>query len=129
MDRRSDYRNVMARKGEIIRRAVGVDYEEFESGSIAFDFEGLMNGVGYDVHRIRDIQEETGVGNTPMLELRNLTALSRRDAPKGKGARIFLKDEAANPSGSFKARRASVSVYHAKKNGYKGVVAATSGNY
>ena len=40
-----------------------------------------------------------------------------------------MKDEAANPSGSFKARRASVSVYHAKKLGFSTVIAATSGNY
>ncbi|MCK5780568.1 MAG: PLP-dependent lyase/thiolase, partial [Psychrilyobacter sp.] len=69
------------------------------------------------------------VGNTPMYELRNLTNLARKLAPTGKGARIFLKDEAANPSGSFKARRAATAVYHAKKLGYKGVIAATSGNY
>src|SRR5690606_10297622 len=50
-------------------------------------------------------------------------------APKGKGARIFIKDEAANASGSFKARRASISVYDAYRKGYKGVIAATSGNY
>ncbi|MCL2240236.1 MAG: 2-amino-4-oxopentanoate thiolase subunit OrtB, partial [Defluviitaleaceae bacterium] len=37
--------------------------------------------------------------------------------------------EAANPSGSFKDRRAATAVYHAKKLGYKGVAAATSGNY
>lgn len=40
-----------------------------------------------------------------------------------------MKDEAANASGSFKDRRAAISVYHAKKLGYKGVVTATSGNY
>ncbi|MBQ1685277.1 MAG: PLP-dependent lyase/thiolase, partial [Clostridia bacterium] len=50
-------------------------------------------------------------------------------AAPGKGARIFIKDEATNPSGSFKARRACTSVYQAKKLGYKGVVTATSGNY
>ncbi|MDY0380398.1 MAG: 2-amino-4-oxopentanoate thiolase subunit OrtB, partial [Defluviitoga tunisiensis] len=48
---------------------------------------------------------------------------------RGKGARIFIKDEQTNPSGSFKDRRASVSVYRAKELGYKGVIAATSGNY
>jgi cysteine synthase len=40
-----------------------------------------------------------------------------------------VKDEAANPSGSFKDRRASLSVHEAKQRGYQGVVAATSGNY
>jgi len=29
----------------------------------------------------------------------------------------------------FKARRASVAVYDARRKGYKGVIAATSGNY
>jgi cysteine synthase len=47
----------------------------------------------------------------------------------GKGARLFVKDEAANPSGSFKDRRASLSAFEAKKKGYKGIAAATSGNY
>jgi cysteine synthase len=69
------------------------------------------------------------VGNTPIVELKNLTKLARKYAPQGNGARIFVKDEAANASGSFKDRRAAISVYHAKKLGYEGVVTATSGNY
>ena len=40
-----------------------------------------------------------------------------------------MKDEAANPSGSFKARRAALAVYEARRLGYAGVIAATSGNY
>ena len=63
------------------------------------------------------------------MNLKNITAYARKFAKDGYGARIFLKDEAQNLSGSFKARRAAISVYHAKKLGYKGVVAATSGNY
>jgi cysteine synthase len=58
-----------------------------------------------------------------------MTALVRRNAAVGKGARIFVKDEAANPSGSFKDRRASVSIFEARERGFPGVVAATSGNY
>ncbi|MGL5507393.1 MAG: 2-amino-4-oxopentanoate thiolase subunit OrtB, partial [Paraclostridium sp.] len=58
-----------------------------------------------------------------------LTELARKCTEPGKGARIFVKDEASNASGSFKARRAANAVYHAKKLGYKGVIAATSGNY
>ena len=46
-----------------------------------------------------------------------------------RGTRLFVKDEAANPSGSFKDRRASLSAFEAKKKGYKGIAAATSGNY
>lgn len=123
------YAAVTARKNEIMKRAVGIDYEVFESGSIAFDYEKMMKDVGYSIEEIRKIQAETNVGNTPLIELKNLTALARKVAPAGKGARIFVKDEAANPSGSFKDRRASVSVYRAKQQGYKGVIAATSGNY
>lgn len=123
------YEAVMARKAEIMKASVGIDYADFESGSIAFDFERMMKETGYTLEEMREIQSETGVGNTPILELKNFTELARKYAPKGKGARIFLKDEASNPSGSFKARRAAISVYNAKKLGYKGVIAATSGNY
>jgi len=69
------------------------------------------------------------VGNTPLVELQNITKYARKYAKPGYGARIFLKDEAANLSGSFKARRAALAVHQAKKLGYKGVIAATSGNY
>ncbi|WP_066350570.1 2-amino-4-oxopentanoate thiolase subunit OrtB [Fervidicola ferrireducens] len=123
------YDAVMKRKNEIMKKAVGIDYQIFESGSIAFDYERMMQEVGYTIDEVRKIQAETGVGNTPLLELKNLTKLARKVAPPGKGARIFIKDEACNPSGSFKDRRASVSVYRAQKLGYKGVIAATSGNY
>jgi 2-amino-4-ketopentanoate thiolase beta subunit len=125
----NDFLKLMERKNEIMKKSVGIDYSQFESGSIAFDYEGMMEKVGYSLKEIRKIQEETGVGNTPMYELRNLTKLARSMATEGKGARIFLKDEASNPSGSFKARRAATAVYHAKKLGFKGVIAATSGNY
>lgn len=125
----TSYQAVMLRKPEIVKRAVGIDYHEFCCGRLGFDYEGMMGKVAYAMDQMTAIQRETGVGNTPLLELRNLTSLARKLAPKGKGARIFVKDEAANPSGSFKARRASISVYHAKTLGYSGVIAATSGNY
>ena len=125
----NSYQAVMARNNEIMLRSVGMDYSKFNTGKIAFDYEGMMAKAGYSLDEVIRIQRETGVGNTPIYELRNLTELVRATAPHGKGARILIKDEAANPSGSFKARRASVSVYHAKKSGYKGVISATSGNY
>ncbi|RCW41705.1 MULTISPECIES: 2-amino-4-oxopentanoate thiolase subunit OrtB [unclassified Halanaerobium] len=129
MGKDMSYEAVMSRNNEIMKKAVGIDYTQFEYDGIGFNYEKMMNKTGYDLNEIIKIQEEGDVGNTPVYELKNLTKIARKLAPEGKGARIFLKDEASNPSGSFKARRASVSVYHAKKNGYKGVVAATSGNY
>ncbi|NPE22432.1 pyridoxal-phosphate dependent enzyme [Fusibacter sp. A1] len=129
MMRDNSYQGVMSRRNEIMKKAVGIDYSTFESGAIAFDYEKMMRETGYTLEEMQAIQGSTGVGNTPILELKNLTALARKSAKAGKGARIFLKDEACNPSGSFKARRAANAVYHAKKLGYKGVIAATSGNY
>ena len=124
-----DYASVMSRSNSIMKNALAMDYADFESGSVAFDYEKMMRETGYSLDEIQRIQGLTGVGNTPLLELRNLTALARKCAKPGYGARIFAKDEAANPSGSFKARRAACAVAHAKKHGYKGVIAATSGNY
>ena len=129
MTKANDYQSVMSRKAEIMLKSVGIDYSAFESGSIAFDYEKMMRETGYTLEEMQQIQYGVNVGNTPVLELKNLTALARKCAPVGKGARIFIKDEASNPSGSFKARRAANAVYHAKRLGYKGVIAATSGNY
>lgn len=124
-----DYDSVMSRTQEVMKAALRIDYSQFESGSMAFDYEKMMRETGYSLEEMQNIQYSVNVGNTPILELKNLTALARACAPEGKGARIFIKDEASNPSGSFKARRAANAVYHAKKLGYKGVIAATSGNY
>ncbi len=129
MKKDNSYQAVMARKNEIMKSAVGMDYSRFESGSIAFDYEAMLASTGLTLEEIRRIQRDFAIGDTPLIELKNITALARKMAPKGKGARIFLKDEASNPSGSFKARRAATSIYTAKKMGYKGAIAATSGNY
>ncbi len=123
------YASVLACKEEILRKSTGIDYAQFRLGTIAFDYELLMNSIGYSIDDVRAIQRQSHVGDTPLMEMSNLTSLVRKIAPPGKGARIFLKDEAANPSGSFKDRRASLSIHEAKRKGYAGVAAATSGNY
>ena len=41
------YDAVTGRKVEIVNKAMGIDYSRFESGSIAFDYEALMNSTGY----------------------------------------------------------------------------------
>jgi cysteine synthase len=123
------YAAVMSRRAEIVRACAGLDYERYATGALAFDYERLLADTGYDLEQARAVQRRTAVGDTPLVELHNLTALVRCLAPPGKGARIFLKDEAMNPSGSFKDRRASLSIHAAKRRGYPGVAAATSGNY
>jgi len=123
------YDAVMARNGEIMKKALGVDYSTYESGNIAFDYERLMADTGLTLDDVRAAQRRVGVGDTPLLELRNLTALARAVSEPGLGARILVKDEQCNPSGSFKDRRASMSVLQAKQLGFPGVMSATSGNY
>lgn len=124
-----DYQSVMGRSNEIQKEALGLDYSDFETSPISFDYDALMKSTGYTLDEIEKIQGLHGVGNTPLLELRNITKLARKYAKPGYGARIFVKDESCNASGSFKDRRAACAVAHAKKLGYKGVMAATSGNY
>ncbi len=123
------YSAVMARKNEIMKASLGIDYDDYIQSPIAFDYERMMTETGYSHAEIARIQSETKVGGTPLYELRNLTAAVRGISAPGKGARILVKDEAANASGSFKARRASVSAYEAARKGYIGMIAATSGNY
>jgi len=125
----NSYTAVMGRKNEIMKASLGIDYDDFILSPVAFDYERMMQQTGYSHADIVRIQGETKVGNTPLYELRNLTAAVRRISEPGKGAVILVKDEAANASGSFKARRASISAYEAARKGYKGMIAATSGNY
>ncbi len=130
MKKDNSYEAILSRKNEIMLSSTGIDYSKFELEGIGFDYEKMMSdSADFTIGEIRKIQADRAVGNTPLLEMKNLTALARKYAPKGKGARIFVKDEACNASGSFKARRASMAVYLAKKLGYKGVACATSGNY
>jgi len=123
------YGAIMAQRAEIVQASAGIDYAKYTIGALTFDYERLLTDTGYDIDSVHEIQRCTAVGDTPLVELENITALVRAIAKPGKGARIFLKDEAKNPSGSFKDRRASLSVHEAKKRGYVGVAAATSGNY
>lgn len=128
-NKKTDYDSVMNRKAEIIKAALGLDYDLFELPGISFDYDSMMEKAGYSLEEVIKIQSQTNVGNTPMIEPDNINLLVKKLSKSGYGAKILIKDEAANPSGSFKDRRASVSVYHAKKLGYEGVIAATSGNY
>ena len=125
----TSYAAVLARKNEIMKASLGIDFDDYITSPIAFDYERMMLETGYTLEDIVRIQTETKVGNTPLFELRNLTEAVRKIAGPGKGATILVKDEAANASGSFKARRASISAYEAVRKGYKGLIAATSGNY
>lgn len=123
------YQAVMSRRNEIMKASLGLDFDQFIQSPVAFDYEAMMASTGLTTDEIRRIQAATKVGGTPLFELTNLTEAVRAFAGPGKGATLCVKDEAANASGSFKARRASLAAYMAKRLGYEGVIAATSGNY
>jgi threonine synthase len=80
------------------------------------------------IHAYRDrmpVTERTPVvtlheGNTPLLAA---TRLSEQT-----GARVFLKVEGANPTGSFKDRGMTVAISKAAEEGAKVVVCASTGN-
>ena len=58
----SRFDEVMARKGEIMVRALGMDYREFERRPIAFDYDAMMAAHGYSLDDIVAIQRAGGVG-------------------------------------------------------------------
>ncbi len=129
MSKITDRSKEPSRGRDVLMRALGLDYDRYAPSRLSWDYEALMREVGLDIDRVAQIQREVFVGGTPLAELKNITELARLIAGPGKGARIFLKDEASNPTGSFKDRRASLPVYFAAERDYPGVVAATSGNY
>src|SRR5580692_9854387 len=63
-----------------------------------------------------------GEGSTPLIESPKLAALA------GKGCRVFLKVEGANPTGSFKDRGMTVAVSMAASRGATAVICASTGN-
>ena len=87
----TSYAAVMARKNEIMKASLGIDFDDYMQSPIAFDYERMMRETGYSLDDIRRIQRETKVGDTPLFELRNLTEAVRRMAGPGKGATILVK--------------------------------------
>jgi threonine synthase len=63
-----------------------------------------------------------GEGATPLIELRNLPRLVRKDV------RIFAKFEGLNPTGSFKDRGMTMAVTRAVEEGAKAIICASTGN-
>jgi threonine synthase len=62
---------------------------------------------------------DLGEGATPLVRLRRTPAA---------GAELWIKDEATNPTGSFKARGLSLAVNRARELGAPGVQLASAGN-
>ena len=52
------YEQLMARRNEIMKKSVGLDYDKYEYDGIGFDYELLMSDHGYTIEDIRHIQKE-----------------------------------------------------------------------
>ena len=63
----NSYKDVMARRNEIMRSALGLDYDEFNINPITFDYEAMMAATGYSLDDVAEIQRATKVGRTPPL--------------------------------------------------------------
>ena len=63
------YDGLMARKNEIMKKSVGIDYTRFEKENISFDYEEMMAQAGYSLSEVAEIQKKSNVGSTPLLEL------------------------------------------------------------
>ena len=61
MSQDKSYEAVLARQNEIMNRALGIDYEDFERGGLAFDYEALMDQVGVPVEEAVKILADLGV--------------------------------------------------------------------
>ncbi|HNZ63497.1 MAG TPA: PLP-dependent lyase/thiolase, partial [Bacillota bacterium] len=77
------YKAVMARQNEIMRQSLGINYDDYERGGIVFDYEAMMRDIGISIDEVVTIQRELGVGDTPLLEVKNITALARKIAEPG----------------------------------------------
>ncbi len=61
-----------------------------------------------------------GEGGTPLVPARHLSGLT--------GCEVWLKCEGVNPTGSFKDRGMTTAITHAKANGARSVICASTGN-
>jgi threonine synthase len=61
-----------------------------------------------------------GEGGTPLVRAAHLSALT--------GCEVWLKCEGVNPTGSFKDRGMTTAITHAKANGARSVICASTGN-
>ena len=102
-----------------------VDYEL--DGNRGRAFAGALHSRPWTLWRYRELlpvvdfhsRVDLGEGGTPVLRFRRL-------APDG--VRVFLKNEAGNPTGSFKDRGLSLAVNRARELGAPGVQLPSAGN-
>ena len=61
MSGESGYQAVMARRAEIVKRSAGLDYADYATGVLGFDYERLLADTGYGIEVTRQVQFPLGV--------------------------------------------------------------------
>ena len=56
MSRDTSYQAVMARKNEIMKMSMGLDYDVYKTGELAFDYEKMMDDCGFTLEDVVRIQ-------------------------------------------------------------------------
>ena len=54
-----DYKSVMGRSNDIMKKALGLDYDEFEKGGTVFDYDALMKSTNYTLDEIENYFEDS----------------------------------------------------------------------
>jgi 2-amino-4-ketopentanoate thiolase beta subunit len=119
---------IMARKGEIMRRALGMDYAEFER-PIAFDYEAMMAAHGYSLADIVAIQARPAWAPRPCSSCATSPTSCARTPSRPR--RAHLREGRGRQHGGLVQGPACVHEHPRGpgEKGYAGVIAATSGNY
>ncbi len=93
-------------------------------GVLEVEYEGALS-ADYDIFELLPVEKEhfapMPVGNTPLWEPRNL----REETGF---ANLYIKDDGANPTASFKDRASFLVSAFAKKHGINEIVLASTGN-
>ena len=97
----------VGRNKEILFKSVNLNYDDFKNERLAWDYEKLMSSVGYSLDEIRDIQKEVYVGNTPLLELKNMTPPYPQNFSAGERRQNFPERRGKQPH--WKLQRPSCS--------------------
>jgi len=100
---------------------------------VVYDYPSLKN----ELKSFQSLKEQHFLDVLPIRDIKNMPNLRIGDTPlydcsgigkRPKSHRLFLKDDAQNPSFSFKDRASALVSAYAKENGFSTIVAASTGN-
>jgi len=90
---------------------------------ILYDYKEISKNI--DLRKITPLEKNRlitlGECNTPLIKMKGYSEACKDND-------IYIKNEAQNPTGSFKDRETALVISHAKEQGVKKVVIASSGN-